>query len=211
MTKPRPVLLIAGCQKYRDYLTAAIQRLSKGPWTTIGIVGGGAQTVFDPSSHILTIAIADTYEALPSKLHAAYKWIYENFPGIPGIFKTDEDILFDMPALAAAIETNQDLAYWGVTYSMCREAPVNAQRIALRFDDKTRIATHQTAIYCFGAGYYMSAAALPVICEAAADYADSVLEDVCTGFVLNRARIFPKKVPVAFREVPRGPQLLALQ
>jgi hypothetical protein len=210
MSTTKPILLICGCRKYEDYLHAAIKRMSRPEWDVIGIRGGGETVSFDEGSRILTLDIVDTYEALPAKLHAAYTWIHVNRPGIPGIFKTDDDMLFDLPALAATVAANTTIPYWGVTYSICQAAPVNNTRIMNRFDDKTLTPSHQSAVYCFGAGYWLSSGALLHVVAASADYKGSALEDVCTGFVLNRAGIVPQKIPVSCKEVPRVPQLLAL-
>ena len=38
----RPVILVTGCQKYREYLTPAMRRFSHPEWRTIGIIGGAA-------------------------------------------------------------------------------------------------------------------------------------------------------------------------
>lgn len=210
MSTKKPILLICGCRKYEDYLHAAIKRMSRSEWDVIGIRGGGDTTSFDEGSRILTLDSVDTYEALPAKLHAAYTWIHVNRPGIPGIFKTDDDMLFDLPALAATVAANTKIPYWGVTASICQAAPVNNTRIMNRFEDKTLTPSHQSAVYCFGAGYWLSSGALLHVVAASADYKGSALEDVCTGFVLNRAGIVPQKIPVNCKEVPRVPQLLAL-
>jgi hypothetical protein len=105
----------------------------------------------------------------------------------------------------------QVLPYWGVTASICQEAPVNPYRIQERFEDKSLQPTHQTAVYCFGAGYWISVAALPAIVAAAADYEISALEDVCTGYVMNRAGWMPQRHRVTFREVPRTEELLRMK
>ena len=205
----RPVLLICGCRKYEKYLHAAIKRMSRPEWEVIGICGGGIRNAnLDETTRILTLPNNDTYEGLPSKLHAAYRWIRENRPGLPGIFKTDDDILFDMPQLAAAVVANAALPYWGVTASICKSAPVPVDRIRLRFDDKTLRPRHQSAVYSFGAGYWLSAEVLPTICAATEEYANSPLEDVCTGYVLNKGGWGPKKFRIAFTEVPRDKKLL---
>jgi hypothetical protein len=50
---------------------------------------------------------------------------------------------------------------------------------------------------------------LPEIINAEKDYATSYLEDVCTGFVMNRAGYIPIHIPIPYTEYPRGPELLA--
>lgn len=207
----KPVLLICGCRKYEEYLRAAIARFDRPEWEIIGICGGSEPTVYDPATRILTLEAADTYEALPAKLHAAYSWIYANRPGIPGIYKTDDDMLYDIPLLAKTILANQELPYWGVTASVCQAAPVNPVRIQSRFDDKTLRPIHQTAVYCFGAGYWLKNTVLPTIVAASTDYKESALEDVCTGFVLNRGGWNPTRIRIPCKEYPRIPQLLSLR
>jgi hypothetical protein len=203
--------LICGCRKYEEYLHAAIKRFDRPEWEIIGIRGGQEPTAYDPATRILTLEAADTYEALPAKLHAAYAWIHANRPGIPGIYKTDDDMLYDIPLLAKTLLENLERPYWGVTASICQAAPVNAARIQDRFEDKTLRPTHQTAVYCFGAGYWMNAAVLPSIVAAADDFKASALEDVCTGHVLNRGGWMPTRIRIPCQEHPRNSQLLSLR
>jgi hypothetical protein len=49
------------------------------------------------------------------------------------------------------------------------------------------------------------------ILAARADYDSSYLEDVCTGFVMNRAGWKPTRIRIPAEEYPRTPQLLALK
>ena len=209
----KPVLLICGCRKYEPYLDAAILRMARPEWHVIGLLGDPTLTApsWDKLRHVLTVPNPDTYETLPAKLHAAYSWIFQKLPGIPGIFKTDDDIVFDRDLLAKAIETNSVRPYWGVAVSICKATDVRATTIDARFEDKSLRPTHQAAVYCFGAGYWLSAAALPLIRDAGADYGASVIEDVCTGFVMNRAGIMPNRTRVPFTEMPRNAQLLSVK
>lgn len=205
----KPVILICGCRKYEKYLHAAIKRMSRPEWEVIGIRGGSIRNAnLDEESRVLSLPCNDTYEALPAKLHAAYVWITENRPGLPGIFKTDEDILFDMPMLVAAVKQNVALPYWGVTASICKTGVVPLERIQNRFDNKSLRPMFQSAVYSFGAGYWLGAEVLPTICAAGEEYAKSALEDVCTGYVLNKGGWGPKKYRVPFTEVPRDKKLL---
>ena len=205
----KPVLLICGCRKYEKYLHAAIKRMSRPEWEVIGIRGGSIRNAYlDEETRILSLPCNDTYEALPSKMHAAFSWVWANRPGLPGIFKTDEDVLFDIPMLAAAVQQNVALPYWGVTASICKSGVVPLDRIQNRFVDKTLRPVHQSAVYSFGWGYWLSAEVLPTICAASEEYAKSPLEDVCTGYVLNKGGWGPKKYRIPFAEVPRDKKLL---
>ena len=183
--------------------------MSRPEWEVIGIYGGSIRNAsLDEETRILSLPNNDTYEGLPAKLHAAYCWITANRPGLPGIFKTDEDIMFDMPLLVMTMQANVALPYWGVTASICKAGPVPIGRVNTRFDNTTLRPMHQAAVYSFGAGYWLGAEVLPTICAAGEEYAKSMLEDVCTGYVLNKGGWGPKKYRVPFTEVPRDKKLL---
>ena len=207
----KPILLLCGCRTYEEYLRAAIRRMTRpDAWEVIAIVGG-AQESFDATTRILTVAAPDTYEALPSKIHAAFAWISRERPGIPGIFKTDDDMWFDMDILATTVREHAERPYWGVAAGVCQPGQINDQRIQARFVDKTLRPSHQGAAYCFGWGYWIAATALPLIVAATTDYATSHLEDVCTGFVMNRGGIVPVRIRIPYKEMPRDNNLLGLQ
>ena len=209
----QPIILITGCTKYLTYLQAAIQRFEDNTFAeVIGFIGDPSTTdaTFDPETHILTLPVSDIYEALPQKIHAAFSWIARERPN-RGIFKTDDDIVFDVPELAKAIQTNYKESYWGVAVGNCQSGPVNKIRIDLRFNDTMLRPNHQSALYCFGWGYWVSPATISYIVAAGGEYRSSFLEDVCTGYVLNRAGVYPKKLRIPFKEYPRNEELLAIK
>lgn len=205
-----PVVLLCGCRKYEEYLHAALKRMDRPEYELIGILGGGEVAAYDPTTKILTLPVPDTYEALPTKIHAAFAWTHANRPGIPGIFKTDDDMIFHMDSLVTNIRDNMTLPYWGVAYGFCRAGPVNEQRIQTRFVDKTLRPTHQMATYCFGWGYWVSKEAIPLVVAAEATYKNSFLEDVCTGYVLNIMGIKPVRIRFPYQEMERTPLLLRI-
>ena len=112
------ILLITGCHKYIDFLHAAIRRTQKATsMEVIGFVGSASASAsasatasYDEATKILHLPVPDTYEALPQKVHAAFEWIAQNRQG-HGVFKTDDDMVFDMPKLLNAINTYAHLIY----------------------------------------------------------------------------------------------------
>jgi hypothetical protein len=209
----RPLFLVTGCEKYRPYLVAALQRFADPRVRIIGFVGDptGTLTVpdYNTTEGIVTLPVSDIYEALPAKVHAAFSWAATTFPAAPGIWKTDDDIVYgSKELLMATILRFKDTPAWGLFVGACPENSVNLWRIQNRFEDTSLRPRHQQAIYCYGHGYWLSRAALGPIVAAGAEYAASFLEDVCTGYVLNRAGIVPRRVPLPYRELPRGPELL---
>ena len=210
----RPVLLIAGCHKYLPFVEAAMKRMRRPGWRVIGLVGDPAIPAPTLNGHgILTVPVEDTYERLPLKLQAAYTWIYENMPNAPGVFKTDEDILYSVSVddVCRFVNENTSADYWGLYVDRCNEGYINEGRIRLRFTDTSLRPKHQAATYCYGAGYWLSRRSLELVAAAREVYAVSGLEDVCTGFVLNSAGIVPLKAPFHYIEVPRDDKLLRMK
>lgn len=215
----RPIFLICGCQKYRPYLEAAVKRYANPTrWLTIGLLGdpGATEARIEDSGSgsgtaLLIVPNPDTYESLPAKIQAAIEWIHRTWPRVPGVFKTDDDILFpDRALLERTIRMNRSNPYWGLYVGRCPAATIPRSRIESRFTDKStdRKYSHQAAHYCFGAGYWIGAPSLPIVASAKEAFSSSVLEDVCMGYVLNHAGVFPTKILIPVTEAPRGPELL---
>lgn len=189
-----------------------MRRFTHPSWEVIGLVGDATTTTFDPERRLLHVAAPDTYEALPQKIHAAFAWLATNRPGAPGVFKTDDDILVTrLQDLVDAITTRAAEPYWGFVNHRCHAGYVHINRVKSRFANPSFRPKHQAARYCFGHGYWLSAPALRVAAAATTDYATSYLEDVCTGFIMNRAGYEPTPAPIAYREMPRVPELLRLE
>ncbi len=210
----RPILLICGCKAYDIYLRAAIRRFRwDAKWRVVGCMGSDdtdVPAVYDASSNILTVPVPDTYEALPVKIHCAVEWIRKTWSSAPGIFKTDDDILVSrLEELSNAIDTHgPTVPYWGFVTHRCHRAYVPLGRIKYRFTDTTFRPKHQAATYCFGHGYWLRADAADIVIRDSAEYEISYLEDVCTGYVLNKAGIMPERIMVEYREMPRTTELL---
>lgn len=212
-TEARPLILVTGCEKYRTYLEASLVRFAHPAVRIVGFVGDPTGTLteprFDASAAIVYLPVSDIYEALPAKVHAAFSWAAATFPAVPGIWKTDDDIVYARKEhLIAALHDLTAEPHWGLFVGACRANQVNPWRIQERFEDKSLRPQHQQAIYCYGHGYWVSRAALPLVVAAGDTYRSSFLEDVCTGYVLNQAKIIPKQCPIEYSELPRGPELL---
>ncbi len=209
LTETRPILLLCGCQKYRPFLMAAMERMRRDKsWRIIGCVGGVAEEKY--AKDVLELPVHDNYETLPAKVHAALSWIRRNFPNSPGVWKTDDDIVYrNMLDLHTAIQKNVQKDFWGLFVHVCTEGKVNPIRVTTRCEDTTLQPTHPSATYCYGHGYWLSAAALDIVIAAEEEYKTAFLEDVCTGHILNRHGILPVRVPIPYAEVPRCPELLA--
>lgn len=206
------MILICGCKKYEEYLRAAIKRHSgKKMLRIVGIMGDPTLTdaSWNETERLLILPTPDTYEDLPKKIHAAVCWINDKWPNTPGIFKTDDDIIFeDLSKLMIFIYRNLSIPYWGGYVERCKKSYINPDRIILRFNDITKRPTHPAAVYCYGLGYWVNSRAMKHIIAAKTQYYDAYIEDVCTGNVLNTNKIYPCKAELPYKEVPRGPELL---
>ncbi len=200
----RPVLLILGCQKYMETLRLAIARSLRPTWHVVGVVGGATETSF--SDNILHLAVSDLYDDLPKKVYEAYKWAVGNYPQCVGIFKTDEDIYLHDPAtFEYLVVKNHTHPYWGFNVEKTEKGIIKRERIEGRFADKTGEKTRPGAIYCWGAGYWISRSAIEYLIEFCKDdFYTQFLEDVCLGACLNRIGIAPKQFSVEYTEVNRN-------
>ena len=204
-----PVLIITGCQKYRESLVAAILRNLHPSLTVVGFLGDttASEATFNTAEHLLTLPVCDTYEALPRKIQAAFKWVYETFPLAPGVFKTDDDIYFDAEELSQEITKMLPHPYWGLKVDSCKAGTVSEDRVTTRFTDKTTLATsrlpsYPAATYCYGFGYWVSRHCVPIILQSK-EFEVSVLEDVSVGYALNSAGHYPVQSSVNYRELSR--------
>jgi hypothetical protein len=180
--------------------------MTHSAWEVIGIIGSNdvsGDATFDDVTRILTLPVMDIYEALPSKIHAAFAWIARERPLTSGVFKTDDDMQFDVNELARTVQEKCAIPYWGVYTGQCPATNINMHRIMQRFSDTSLRPSHQQAVYCYGWGYWISGSFIPHIVAAQKDYSTSFLEDVCTGFVMNRAGITPVRASIAYRECDR--------
>lgn len=199
----QPIFLICGCEKYRSNIIIAIARNQRPDWKVIGIVGGSETVQYDQETSILSLPVEDTYDTLPTKIHAAISWCFETFPETRGVFKTDEDIeIADLDALSVILTTTDEL-YKGLKVDNCKKTYIRSHRMK-QFRDRNQKIKHQAATYCWGAGYWIHRDAIPHIIAASGVYKTSYLEDICTGYVLNNAEILPTELGLTYTEVPRS-------
>lgn len=221
------VVLVCGCHKYEATHRAAIAYFAEASQCeTIGVVGRAPDAVaddddfssfeFDAERRLLVVPTSDLYEHLPSKIHAALRWIHAHRPACTGVFKTDDDIRFqtddDLVRFREALRTNASKDYWGFYLHFIAAGIVHETRIAWRFADKTLRPTYPQAHYCYGHGYGLSRKSLDLIVDThRADYEAQALEDVCTGFCLNSHDIWPVLVSplIKYLEIDRSKAIVA--
>jgi hypothetical protein len=178
-------------------------------WQVVGLLGDSSLTEAHLKGAILTLPVPDTYEALPAKVYAGFSWLATKLPHAIGIFKTDDDIIFqDKAAIHQQIMDNLFRPYWALRVGSCSEGVIDKERIESRFTDTALRPSHQAARYGFGHGYWLGREVLPLIIAAETEYRESFLEDVCTGAVLNKAGFIPVRLYLPYMEHPRTPEYL---
>lgn len=202
-----PIIMICCCKKYQAYLNAAIQRMERPEWRVVGIIGDLtlSEPVFD--GKIVTLNVNDTYEFLPQKIQKGFEWCYKQWPDTAGIFKTDEDIVFDnINDLVDGIFKNLSEPYWGLHVDNSVEGHVNQTQINNRYIDKSLKPPIPTSKFCWGHGYWISKDTIPILIGKDADFEKYNIgsEDIYTGYKLNKSNIFPKHLPIKYKEVERN-------
>jgi len=207
----KPILLICGCFKYEKTLLKAIERFKNDKYKIIGVMANPnlptstmVLNIDDTrDSILLRVNTEDTYEALPFKIQAAFSWIATHLPDTPGVFKTDDDLVFEsVEILADKITEHTHLDYWGVYRNCCDPGPICCNRIATRYTDTTLRPTPQWATYCYGAGYWVSTKAIKCIVNSTSVCYGS--EDVMMGSILNLNGFYPEHIPISWGEEPRS-------
>lgn len=165
---------------------------------------------YNPATHILTLPVPDTYEALPRKIITALRYITTRWPDAVGVFKTDDDIVFDYGILLRTLIANTKEAYWGHTAEKCRAGILSRERILSRFADTDSVPSrYPAARYCHGIGYWLRRDAVDIVLQSAGELMTAPIEDVWIGSVLNRRGIYPTPIPlVGCEERPRDEKLL---
>lgn len=208
-------ILICGCKKYEAYLRAALQYMKRPGLLVVGLLGDPALAASAYNDDILTVNVPDTYEYLPLKIWTAVEWISQRFPAITGIFKTDDDIrVHSVDLLLETIYQNSATPYWGFVTERVEGGVFRDHVIQTRCCDKKIRPSFPAANYCYGHGYWISAAAIRVLLdshgrEIVQRYAMS-LEDVVTGHVLNQAGIYPVQIRLPYTERARDASLLSI-
>lgn len=214
MIDTRPVILLLACQKYIAYLHAAISRISHPSIRVVGVIGDASQNEshWNEQNSILTVPVSDIYEDLPKKVWAAIEWIYSKWPDTIGIWKTDDDIVYNsVEYLVSELYKNASIPYWGLVYEHCNAGVINEWRVKNRFNDITQTARlHQGAHYCWGHGYWINPTAIRLILNNKGEYDTSTAEDICTGFVLNTTSIIPQCIYIQYTETVRTKELLEI-
>lgn len=169
---------------------------------------------YDDETGIMQLRCPDDYVNLPLKVQMFYRACLELFPSVKGVFKTDDNISINIPAIADCFDTIGHIDYWGILTSSSRAV---SSHLSTRSDVVSKypiLATSPVRVplimYC-ACTYYLSARSMSLVSYdqhvfkpfpdlpelQTIYYTENMLEnlypfeDMAVGVVLARHNIFP--------------------
>lgn len=154
----------------------------------------------------LILKVDDTYESLPKKIYEAVNYIYTYYPEIEGIFKTDDDIEFEnvselLNELKYLCQKSIDFA--GIVLDKVKAGTIKPSRMKKFTNKNIEPPKYDMSIYCYGAGYYLSRKSMSCISSNKNYFYNQYLEDVSTGHILNKYKIYPVQMNTKYKEIIR--------
>jgi hypothetical protein len=232
------VLMLLGCQRYAADLVSGVARFRHPLWHVVAVSGGlpeddGSAAEAGPETNtpsrekwkdisppndprgaisMLRVSSPDTYAGLSEKVFVALGAIRRRFgSSLSGVFKTDDDIVFEPPCSALATffarPENQQIGWAGVKTAMARAGKVAESRLGSRghtgeLPPQEKL-VYPAVVYCYGAGYWLRADKIDALLKLSPD-PPCVLEDVSVGIVMNRLNEVPLRLgDVTYKELPR--------
>jgi len=194
ITKQEYILLIINCEKYREKA-----QLQKETWLknlppflsyyhVLGNPNISEPFIIDNKQKLLTVKSMDDYNSLPKKVIAAFQAIYETFPNVKYIFKTDDDQMLTNPKffdiLINILSCKKPKTHYGgfivdikIPYlsKLCLIHPELPDNLILRVTK-----------YCGGRFYFLSLQALINLISKIDFFEKEYLEDYAVGFYLSQ-------------------------
>ena len=151
--------------------------------------------------NVINLDCNDSYECLPEKLWNSLKYIQTKYPNTIGIFKTDDDIRFNIPELLRAIQNRKETNYWGLIIDELKEPRYPHERQLDKHTEKRNCLINRS-IYCFGWGYWISQKSINLLLSHKDTFETSCVEDITVGEILNKYDIFPiQDYSIHFKEL----------
>lgn len=205
-------ILVCCCYKYYkqyEYISKKWNKIDDNNIKIFYLFGNEKikNSYYDSKTNILLLKVNDNYESLPKKIYLAIRYILEKYPEINGIYKTDDDIVYQKIDILIKIIKycyNNDINYSGLIIDNIDRDKISDRRIRKRFENKKiNNIYHSDAIYCYGAGYYLSKTSMKIIKEHQIYIYKQYLEDVSIGHILNKYNIYPIRMNLKFKEIKR--------
>jgi hypothetical protein len=207
------ILLIMNCEKYKWKA-----KFQKNTWlknlssfiTYYHVLGDPnleTEYLFDNESKLLYVKTEDDYNSLPKKVIAAYQGIYQTFPNLKYIFKTDDDQILIKPAFFEIIKNiiitkkKQDKVHYG-------GFPVNILNPQLSsyyliHPELPQNIVLQKTVYCNGRFYLLSKEAIENLITKRKEIEKEFFEDYAIGYNLDpsfKETLLPIKSKLYFQD-----------
>lgn len=153
-------------QQYEKYL----KDIKKYPIIYTKFVGNPDQKepwLYNEKENLLTICCEDDYLNLPNKVYLFLVISKLLFPNMLGVFKTDEDIVINLPNLYHLLENNKHIPYYGryvsgkSYYSNYLSTKSHVTDVYPEF--KQYYIKVEEGAYCSGGGYFINQECIKII------------------------------------------------
>lgn len=187
------VLLIMNCEKYQWKA-----QLQKESWLknlpsfityyhVLGNTNLETEYHFVHDSNLLYVKTEDDYNSLPKKVIASYQTIYQNFPNLKYIFKTDDDQMLTNPKFFEIIKNiilsrNPKVHYGGFPVNILN--PQLSSYYLIHPELPQNIVLQKT-VYCNGRFYLLSKEAIENLITKRKEIEKEYFEDYAIGYNLD--------------------------
>lgn len=209
-------IIICCCYKYEkqfERISKYWDKIEKSDNTLKFFYLFGDKTIsnaeYNETTRKLVLKNDDTYESLPKKIYEAIKYIYNTYANIDGIYKTDDDIVYDdLEKLVEEIKNCiKKYDYSGLKIDKTKGGIIKKKRL-VKFTNtienkKENSLSYDNATYCYGAGYALSNKAIKIYLLNKDYVNNQYLEDVCMGHILNMYDIYPNQMKSEYKEIKR--------
>ncbi len=122
--------------------------------------------IYDKENSLLTLKCEDDYVNLPHKMFCFHKAIRELYPNLTNVFKTDDDIVLNLPNLYSLMNEYKDTDYAG-HHALCGTESKwmygKTDTIAKYPELGTIPICTESTHYCGGGGYFLSKKSVDII------------------------------------------------
>jgi hypothetical protein len=188
------ILLIMNCEKYREKANFQketwLKTLLPSYLTYYHVLGDENLTepfLFDHSKNLLTVKTMDDYNSLPKKVIASFQSVYETFPNLKYVFKTDDDQTLEntkfFDAIINVINTKKPKTHYG-GHIVDIPIPYLSKYCLIHPELPDNLILQRTK-YCSGRFYFLSQPAIVNLISKRDSIGKEYLEDYAIGLNLG--------------------------
>ena len=188
------ILLIMNCEKYREKANFQkvtwLKKMLPSYLTYYHVLGNeniSEPFLFDHSNNLLTVKTMDDYNSLPKKVIASFQSVYETFPNLKYVFKTDDDQKLEnakfFDAIINVINTKKPKTHYG-GHIVDIPIPYLSKYCLIHPELPDNLILQRTK-YCSGRFYFLSQPAIVNLISKRDSIGKEYLEDYAIGLNLG--------------------------